>query len=143
MDSAEEKLHKLVTEYKRYDARRNKYYAAKMIELGKLQSLIQELEDANGINNLPNLIKTIQMQNKSLREEIKRLREELDNTRMLFDPETLHVYRNLSTKDDESLKLIRKLKNTIVSLEEKVKETEKLANEYLTNLIKLQIKHDS
>lgn len=138
MDPTEEKLHKLVTEYKRYDARRNKYYAAKMQELGKLQALVQELEDANGIDNLPNLIKCIKMQSKSLKEENKRLRNELDNTRMLFDPEILHVYRNLSNKDHESLELIRKLKNTITDLEKKVKEANKLANEYLANLIKLQ-----
>ena len=131
MDPTEEKLHKLVTEYKRYDARRNKYYAAKMQELGKLQALVQELEDANGIDNLPNLIKVIKMQNKSLKEENKRLRNELDNTRMLFNPEILHMYRNLSNKDRESLELIRKL-------EKKVKEANKLANEYLANLIKLQ-----
>lgn len=131
MDPTEEKLHKLVTEYKRYDARRNKYYAAKMQELGKLQALVQELEDANGIDNLPNLIKCIKMQSKSLKEENKRLRNELDNARMLFDPEILHIYRNLSNKDRESLELIRKL-------EKKVKEANKLANEYLANLIKLQ-----
>ena len=138
MDPTEEKLHKLVTEYKRYDARRNKYYAAKMQELGKLQALVQELEDANGIDNLPNLIKGIKMQSKSLKEENKRLRNELDNARMLFDPEILHVYRNLSNKDHKSLELIRKLKNTITNLEKKVKEANKLANEYLANLIKLQ-----
>lgn len=138
MDPTEEKLHKLVTEYKRYDARRNKYYAAKMQELGKLQALVQELEDANGIDNLPNLIKDIKMQSKSLKEENKRLRNELDNARMLFDPEILHVYRNLSNKDHKSLELIRKLKNTITNLEKKVKEANKLANEYLANLIKLQ-----
>lgn len=138
MDPTEEKLHKLVTEYKRYDARRNKYYAAKMQELGKLQALVQELEDANGIDNLPNLIKDIKMQSKSLKEENKRLRNELDNARMLFDPEILHIYRNLSNKDHKSLKLIRRLKNTITNLEKKVKEANKLANEYLANLIKLQ-----
>lgn len=138
MNPTEEKLHKLVTEYKRYDARRNKYYASKMQELGKLQALIQELEDANGIDNLPNLIKCIKMQRKSLKEENKRLRNELDNTRMLFDPEILHIYRNLSNKDRESLELIRKLKNTIANLEQKVKDVKKLADEYLANLIRLQ-----
>ena len=138
MDPTEEKLHKLVTEYKRYDARRNKYYAAKMQELGKLQALVQELEDANGIDNLPNLIKCIKMQNKSLKEENKRLRNELDNARMLFDPQILHMYRNFSNQDHKSLELIRKLKNTITNLEKKVKEANKLANEYLANLIKLQ-----
>ena len=57
---------------------------------------------------------------------------------MMLDPETLHVYRNLSTKDRESLKSIRNLKNTIANLEQKVKDTKKLADEYLANLIKLQ-----
>ena len=143
MDPTEEKLHKLVTEYKRYDARRNKYYAAKMQELGKLQALVQELEDANGIDNLPNLIKTLKEQNASLRKTINALRKELDSVRLLFTPEILHVYRNLSEKDLKSLIKIKEQQTIIKNLEAKVAYIKRLADEYLCKLIKLQSNHDN
>ena len=106
----EDKLQKLIIKYKRYDANRTKYYASKLRELGKLQSLVQELEDSNGIDNLPNLIKTLKEQNASLRKTINALRKELDSVRLLFTPEILHVYHNLSEKDLKSLIKIKEHK---------------------------------
>lgn len=142
MDSAEVRLEKLIANYKRHDASRNEYYASKMRELGELQSLIQELEDSNGINDLPNLIKSLKDQNKSLKENIKNLRDELDSVRLLFSPEILNIYRNLSNKDQRSLVKIKEQKTAIKNLETKVKQTKRLADEYLHKLIELQTKHD-
>ena len=139
----EDKLQKLIIEYKRYDANRTKYYASKLRELGKLQSLVQELEDSNGIDNLPNLIKTLKEQNASLRKTINTLRKELDSVRLLFTPEILHVYHNLSEKDLKSLIKIKEQQTIIKNLEAKVAYIKRLANEYLCKLIKLQSNYDS
>ena len=139
----EDKLQKLIIKYKRYDANRTKYYASKLQELGKLQSLVQELEDSNGIDNLPNLIKTLKEQNASLRKTINALRKELDSVRLLFTPEILHVYHNLSEKDLKSLIKIKEQQTIIKNLEAKVAHIKRLANEYLYKLIKLQSNHDS
>ena len=139
----EDKLQKLIIEYKRYDANRTKYYASKLRELGELQSLVQELEDSNGIDNLPNLIKTLKEQNASLRKTINALRKELDSVRLLFTPEILHVYHNLSEKDLKSLIKIKEQQTIIKNLEAKVAHIKRLANEYLYKLIKLQSNHDS
>ena len=97
----EDKLQKLIIKYKRYDANRTKYYASKLRELGKLQSLVQELEDSNGIANLPNLIKTLKEQNASLRKTITALRKELEAVKLLFTPEILHIYSNLLLFDSQ------------------------------------------
>ena len=137
----EDKLQKLITEYKRYDANRTKYYASKLRELGELQSLVQELEDSNGIDNLPNLIKTLKEQNASLRKTINALRKELDSVRLLFTPEILHIYRNLSEKDLKSLIKIKEQQTIIKNLEAKVAHIKRLADEYLCKLIKLQSNH--
>lgn len=139
----EDKLQKLIIEYKRYDANRTKYYASKLRELGELQSLVQELEDSNGIDNLPNLIKTLKEQNASLRKTMNALRKELDSVRLLFTPEILHVYRNLSEKDLKSLIKIKEQQTIIKNLEAKVAHIKRLADEYLYKLIKLQSNHDS
>lgn len=139
----EDKLQKLIIEYKRYDANRTKYYASKLRELGELQSLVQELEDSNGIDNLPNLIKTLKEQNASLRKTINTLRKELDSVRLLFTPEILHVYRNLSEKDLKSLIKIKEQQTIIKNLEAKVAYIKRLADEYLCKLIKLQSNYDS
>ena len=139
----EDKLQKLIIEYKRYDANRTKYYASKLQELGKLQSLVQELEDSNGIDNLPNLIKTLKEQNASLRKTINALRKELDSVRLLFTPEILHIYHNLSKKDLKSLIKIKEQQTIIKNLEAKVAHIKRLADEYLCKLIMLQSNHDS
>ena len=139
----EDKLQKLIIKYKRYDANRTKYYASKLQELGKLQSLVQELEDSNGIDNLPNLIKTLKEQNASLRKTINALRKELDSVRLLFTPEILHVYHNLSEKDLKSLIKIKEQQTIIKNLEAKVAYIKRLADEYLCKLIKLQSNYDS
>lgn len=139
----EDKLQKLIIEYKRYDANRTKYYASKLRELGELQSLVQELEDSNGIDNLPNLIKTLKEQNASLRKTINTLRKELDSVRLLFTPEILHVYHNLSKKDLKSLIKIKEQQTIIKNLEAKVAHIKRLADEYLCKLIKLQSNYDS
>lgn len=139
----EDKLQKLIIEYKRYDANRTKYYASKLRELGELQSLVQELEDSNGIDHLPNLIKTLKEQNASLRKTINALRKELDSVRLLFTPEILHVYRNLSEKDLKSLIKINEQQTIIKNLEAKVAHIKRLGDEYLCKLIKLQSNHDS
>lgn len=139
----EDKLQKLIIEYKRYDANRTKYYASKLRELGELQSLVQELEDSNGIDNLPNLIKTLKEQNASLRKTINALRKELDSVRLLFTPEILHVYRNLSEKDLKSLVKIKEQQTIIKNLEAKIVYLKRLADEYLCKLIKLQSNHDN
>ena len=139
----EDKLQKLIIEYKRYDANRTKYYASKLRELGELQSLVQELEDSNGIDNLPNLIKTLKEQNASLRKTINSLRKELDSVRLLFTPEILHVYHNLSEKDLKSLIKIKEQQTIIKNLEAKVAHIKRLSDEYLCKLIKLQSNHDS
>ena len=139
----EDKLQKLIIEYKRYDANRTKYYASKLRELGELQSLVQELEDSNGIDNLPNLIKTLKEQNASLRKTINALRKELDSVRLLFTPEILHVYHNLSEKDLKSLIKIKEQQTIIKNLEAKVAYIKRLADEYLCKLIKLQSNYDS
>ena len=104
---------------------------------------IQELEDSNGIDNLPNLIKTLKEQNASLRKTINALRKELDSVRLLFTPEILHVYRNLSEKDLKSLIKIKEQQTIIKNLEAKVAYIKRLADEYLCKLIKLQSNHDS
>ena len=127
----EDKLQKLIIEYKRYDANRTKYYASKLRELGELQSLVQELEDSNGIDNLPNLIKTLKEQNTSLRKTINALRKELDSVRLLFTPEILHIYHNLSEKDLKSLIKIKEQQTIIKNLETKVAHIKRLADEYL------------
>lgn len=139
----EDRLQKLIIEYKRYDANRTKYYASKLRELGELQSLVQELEDSNGIDNLPNLIKTLKEQNASLRKTINALRKELDSVRLLFTPEILHVYHNLSEKDLKSLIKIKEQQTIIKNLEAKVAYIKRLADEYLCKLIKLQSNYDS
>ena len=139
----EDKLQKLIIEYKRYNANRTKYYASKLRELGELQSLVQELEDSNGIDNLPNLIKTLKEQNASLRKTINTLRKELDSVRLLFTPEILHIYHNLSEKDLKSLIKIKEQQTIIKNLEAKVAHIKRLADEYLCKLIKLQSNHDS
>ena len=139
----EDKLQKLIIKYKRYDANRTKYYASKLRELGKLQSLVQELEDSNGIDNLPNLIKTLKEQNASLRKTINALRKELDSVRLLFTPEILHIYHNLSEKDLKSLIKIKEQQTIIKNLEAKVAHIKRLADEYLCKLIKLQSNYDS
>ena len=139
----ENKLQKLIIEYKRYDANRTKYYASKLRELGELQSLVQELEDSNGIDNLPNLIKTLKEQNASLRKTINDLRKELDSVRLLFTPEILHIYHNLSKKDLKSLIKIKEQQTLIKNLEAKVAHIKRLADEYLCKLIKLQSNYDS
>lgn len=136
------KLHELILKYKRHDANRTKYYASKMQELGKLQSLVQELEDSNGIADLPNLIRTLKEQNASLRKTITALRKELDAVRLLFTPEILHIYRNLSKKDLKSLIKIKEQQTIIESLKVKVTHIKRLADEYLCKLIKLQSKSD-
>lgn len=138
----EDKLQKLIIKYKRYDANRTKYYASKLRELGKLQSLVQELEDSNGIDNLPNLIKTLKEQNASLRKTINALRKELDSVRLLFTPEILHIYHNLSEKDLKSLIKIKEQQTIIKNLETKVAHIKRLADEYLCKLIKLQSNYD-
>ena len=139
----EDKLQKLIIEYKRYDANRTKYYASKLRELGELQSLVQELEDSNGIDNLPNLIKTLKEQNASLRKTINALRKELDSVRLLFTPEILHVYHNFSEKDLKSLIKIKEQQTIIKNLEAKVAYIKRLADEYLCKLIKVQSNYDS
>ena len=71
------------------------------------------------------------------------LRKELDSVRLLFTPEILHVYRNLSEKDLKSLIKIKEQQTIIKNLEAKVAYIKRLADEYLCKLIKLQSNYDS
>lgn len=132
----------LLREFKKYDKKRKAYYAEKMEELGKLQSIIQEIEDCSGKLDIIANFLNIRSENKKLRAELKQIhsdyQKQLDVVRKLLDPETIHLYRNLSKKDIELTNRICKLEGTIVNYKIKLQKAENLANEYLKNLIKLQ-----
>lgn len=136
--SAEAKLKRVITDYKKYDKKRNEYYSDKMRELGMLQSIIQELEDSTGVKSIVNTINTLKDHNAKLNKEIQKLRNSLDEVRTLLTPEISNIYKNLSNKDSELLIKISKLQSEIVDYKNKVADTQALANEYLKNLIKLQ-----
>lgn len=136
----EEKFTKLIADFKRYDNNRKKYYADKMLRLGKLESFIQEVESETGINDVVNVIKNLKDCNNNLKKVNTELRIELDRVRLLFNPEILHIYRNLSNKDRLLMNKILELKSCITDYKDKLAKSKKLANEYLVQLIKKQSK---
>lgn len=137
-NSAESKLKRLIHNYKEHDTKRNKYYADRMRELGELQSLMQELEDSNGISDLPNLISTLKDQNRSLRSKIKELQKELDTVRSLLSPELSHIYKTLNKTNRGLIDKITNLQTEVSNYKVKLEKSKTLADEYLQKLIKLQ-----
>lgn len=139
-NSAESRLKRLIHNYKEHDAKRNKYYADRMRKLGELQSLVQELEDSNGISDLPNLISTLKGQNCSLRSQIRELQKELDTVRSLLSPELSHIYKNLGKTNRGLIDKVTNLQTEVSNYKAKLEKTKALSDEYLQKLIKLQIR---
>lgn len=133
-NSAEAKLKRLIISYKEYDNKRKKYYSDKLKELGKLQSIIQELEDSNKINNISQLIE----ENKILRKQIKELKKELDIIRIAFNKEELYSYRNLSNKDRKLLIRISELEKSIDNYKKRLSRSEKSKQEWIQQVIKIK-----
>lgn len=138
--TTEEKLQSLIIKYKKYDKQRNTYYAKKMERLGELETFVQELEDTNNLNDVVLTIKNLKIHNSKLKEEITKLRKELDVIRHLLNPETSHLYKNLTDLQRELINRILELESSVENYKIQLDKAQKLSNEYLSNLIKLQTK---
>ena len=138
--TTEEKLQSLIIKYKKYDKQRNTYYAKKMERLGELETFVQELEDTNNLNDVVMTIKHLKIHNSKLKEEITKLRKELDIVRQLLNPETSHLYKNLTKSQRKLINRILELESSVENYKIKLDKAQKLSNEYLSNLIKLQTK---
>lgn len=138
--TTEEKLQSLIIKYKKHDKQRNTYYAKKMERLGELETFVQELEDTNNLNDVVMTIKHLKIHNSKLKEEITKLRKELAIVRQLLNPETSHLYKNLTNLQRKLINRILELESSVENYKIQLDKAQKLSNEYLSNLIKLQTK---
>lgn len=110
------KLKKIISDFKKYDEERKKYYKESMIKLGELQSYIEELENNTIIPKLKDKIQNQAKELNSLQNKLY-IYESIKNNKIKIENiNNTYKYINALNLLDIRNKEVKNLRNTVKDL---------------------------